>query len=87
MHDLNCATQDDIYEFDKHSSKPYELTSASQNKSNYDAYELNIARQTQSNYDTYELTYASYNLLKLDNIIYLDWNIFQIGRPKKRYIA
>ena len=34
-----------------------DLTSASQNKSNYDAYEL---------------TNTSYNLVKSDNIIYLD---------------
>ena len=49
-----------------------DLTSASQNKSNYDAYEL---------------ISASYKLVKLDNVIYLDWNIFQIGRSKKMYFA
>ena len=49
--------------------------------------DLTSASQNKSNYDVYELTSVSYNLVKLDNIIYLDWNIFQIGRSKKRYIA
>ena len=48
---------------------------------------IDLCKSNKSNYDAYELTSTRYNLLKLDNIIYLDWNIFQIGRSKKRYIA